>query len=516
MNDYRKNRKFEEDIPEIIKSASEKDPFKIPDGYFDSLGEKICRSVENAPPVLSEKPQSKLSYIFNNKWRAIAASIAMILIAGFTYAFIAEVVIPAINNYIDKKPEPGEVSETTFDNNNDKPDQLSILPDGDTDTITDDDEISDKRSATGLTFAEECEKSSPTQQQTTDGKAGDTDGSIYSQTPYQHTDKTTKPRISVYETISKKSFKDTTVCKGAILNFRNELHPMDHTFHWTLDGRNIATEHTNTISIRTNRLSEGTHQLSLIVRNKRNNRIVAVDNARITVVAHPVIDEPLDICSYNKANLSAGQRNPNWSYQWSTGNNTSNITVTESGKYWVKISAVEGTCYAVDTFTVNVLPKPNVNLGSDKTVCASDKIRFKIDDPDSQYEISWYPGNIKGQEFEFSNNNPGTYYVTVAVTGCNTVTDQVRVVVADCNLRIPNVFTPNGDGRNDEFVIEGLERYNKSKLIVTDRNGRVVYESDDYNNDWDGGNLPNGTYFFVLYPDGTENSYRKGTVMILR
>jgi gliding motility-associated-like protein len=61
---------------------------------------------------------------------------------------------------------------------------------------------------------------------------------------------------------------------------------------------------------------------------------------------------------------------------------------------------------------------------------------------------------------------------------------------------IPNIFTPNSDGYNDTFVIKKLP--SNSKLYIYDKNGRPVYENENYRNDWDAGNLPDGTYFFTL------------------
>ncbi|MBO4488295.1 MAG: gliding motility-associated C-terminal domain-containing protein [Bacteroidales bacterium] len=63
-------------------------------------------------------------------------------------------------------------------------------------------------------------------------------------------------------------------------------------------------------------------------------------------------------------------------------------------------------------------------------------------------------------------------------------------------LEIPNVFTPNGDGINDLFVIRGSDHCAKRQLTVRDRNGRVVYQSNLYENNWDGGDCPDGTYFY--------------------
>lgn len=66
------------------------------------------------------------------------------------------------------------------------------------------------------------------------------------------------------------------------------------------------------------------------------------------------------------------------------------------------------------------------------------------------------------------------------------------------DLFIPNVITPNGDGKNDKFMILGLAAYPNTAIMIYNRWGNMVYQSSDYKNDWDGTGLNDGTYYFVL------------------
>lgn len=66
------------------------------------------------------------------------------------------------------------------------------------------------------------------------------------------------------------------------------------------------------------------------------------------------------------------------------------------------------------------------------------------------------------------------------------------------HLPVPNVFTPNGDGINDSFYIPGLDTYAETQLSIVNRWGGTVYEKKNYQNDWTGDGLPEGTYFYVL------------------
>jgi len=63
---------------------------------------------------------------------------------------------------------------------------------------------------------------------------------------------------------------------------------------------------------------------------------------------------------------------------------------------------------------------------------------------------------------------------------------------------IPNIFTPNNDGKNDDFVIKDLESYPRSQLLIFNRWGNEVYRADNYLNNWNGSGLAEGTYYYVL------------------
>ena len=66
-------------------------------------------------------------------------------------------------------------------------------------------------------------------------------------------------------------------------------------------------------------------------------------------------------------------------------------------------------------------------------------------------------------------------------------------------ITIPNVITPNGDGYNDFLVISGIEHCDQSKLIIRNKSGNIVFQTTQYQNNWDGANLPEGTYLYQFY-----------------
>ena len=96
-----------------------------------------------------------------------------------------------------------------------------------------------------------------------------------------------------------------------------------------------------------------------------------------------------------------------------------------------------------------------------------------------------------------------------------------------CNLIIPQGFSPNNDGINENFIIRGIEKYPNAEFVIFNRWGQKVYESKSgYANDWSGENqfggaekgtkLPAGTYFYVLSLGDDENQVIKDYIYLNR
>jgi gliding motility-associated-like protein len=84
------------------------------------------------------------------------------------------------------------------------------------------------------------------------------------------------------------------------------------------------------------------------------------------------------------------------------------------------------------------------------------------------------------------------------------------------------VFTPNGDGQYEKWIVYNGTCVTKAVVDVYNRWGGLVYHSDDYHNDWNGTNkntpLPDGTYYYIIKAKLTGNSQQilKGNVNIMR
>jgi len=89
------------------------------------------------------------------------------------------------------------------------------------------------------------------------------------------------------------------------------------------------------------------------------------------------------------------------------------------------------------------------------------------------------------------------------------IEDQDIAMVQD-SLVLYNVITPNGDGQNDRLVFDFLDQFEEHEILILDQWGSKVYESLDYNNDWDGRKdgeaVPAGSYKYFLRLDGEVHS----------
>lgn len=113
----------------------------------------------------------------------------------------------------------------------------------------------------------------------------------------------------------------------------------------------------------------------------------------------------------------------------------------------------------------------------------------------------------------YSGQDAFSYTICTIIDGTSYCSTAVVVVTVSptppCTLQGYEVFTPNGDGKNEEFVIEGIDCNNndQNEIVIFNRWGNIVYKADNYganSNWWDGtfnntGNgVPDGTYFYVL------------------
>ncbi|MEN9686396.1 MAG: hypothetical protein RLZZ28_2182 [Bacteroidota bacterium] len=174
------------------------------------------------------------------------------------------------------------------------------------------------------------------------------------------------------------------------------------------------------------------------------------------------------------------------------------------------------------TVTVNALP--TVTAAASSTSVSKGltvQLLSTVGAPVSSY--SWTPAaNLSGATIanpiaRVVDNTIYTVVVTNAL-GCTATASTSVTAVEDLYVQPTNVFTPNGDGINDRFVIKNLDQYPVNKLQVFDRTGKVLYERNNYTNDWDGtvsgALLTKDTYFYVLSVKG--QIVKRGTITLVR
>ncbi len=236
------------------------------------------------------------------------------------------------------------------------------------------------------------------------------------------------------------------------------------------------------------------------------------DTIDVTINASPIVNLGPDRVSCEGSFILADTATGD--YLWSTGETTQSIEVEASGTYFLTVTNDAG-CSASDTVDISILGLPPVVFDTDTLVCLEGSVTLSVNNvPGATY--LWSTGET---ENSISVSDTGMYAVTIAYEeGCD-VSDSVRVVDCDLPMVFPNLITPNGDGKNDFWVIDNLKYHPKHKLMIFNRNGNLVYETDFYNNDWDGTlngkMLPATSYYYVLTVEGYENPY-KGSVTIIR
>ena len=205
-------------------------------------------------------------------------------------------------------------------------------------------------------------------------------------------------------------------------------------------------------------------------------------------------------CAGETVTLSVSGTNFN-SVLWSNTSQNLSISITLSGTYSVTVTS-PNDCSASDSETIVFTATPIANAGPDlyNNCLAGVQIQATA----SGGIISWSPSDELDNPAAaqpFANPAETTSYQITVTNGECVASDEVTVV-SNCNfIFVPNVFTPNGDGKNDFFdlKITGAEEF---EFTIYDRRGMSVFESTNPENRWtgrtNGQDLPEGTYFYVL------------------
>jgi len=138
----------------------------------------------------------------------------------------------------------------------------------------------------------------------------------------------------------------------------------------------------------------------------------------------------------------------------------------------------------------------------------------------NEANVVWYDAAVGGQQIPSGTAlvDGKLYYAARRDGSCESISRfAVLVRIEKCvdDFFIPNVFTPNGDGKNDAFEIVGISAFERISVTIINRWGNEVYRNENYDNSWTGRGLNDGTYYYVIvtYQNGKANTL-KGWVLI--
>ncbi|MBV6485583.1 MAG: hypothetical protein KFKLKKLM_02153 [Flavobacteriales bacterium] len=233
------------------------------------------------------------------------------------------------------------------------------------------------------------------------------------------------------------------------------------------------------------------------------------------------------VCEDNSVMLTGSTDGNVTSVQWFAlpamtliGNTNSVIVSSNVAGTICYVYTAFGACIGSDTVCVTYNPQPIANAGIDVTIVEGTSIQLGATGSGS---YTWTPSEgLSDTTISNPIANPletTTYTVTVtSPEGCTSI-DSVTVTVIP-TIRFPDGITPNGDGKNDTWVIDYIDQYPNHAVEIYNRWGELLYRSTAYKNDWNGTyngeNLPVGTYYYVIELNDGKTKPFTGPLTVLR
>jgi gliding motility-associated-like protein len=318
-----------------------------------------------------------------------------------------------------------------------------------------------------------------------------------------------------------------TQCAGTVLTFTpvpSNAGPSP-TFRWYVNNALVASSPTYTSST----LRNGDVVRVEVVPTAgfcATSLAVASVTINLTPVTLPTVVigtlTPLPACSSTAIAFavdSIGSPGPSLTYQWQVDgvsvSGATNPLFTSStlrdGQVVTLLVTTPSACGPLTATSnpvkVNIIQNVDVEAGPDKTIIEGEQVELE-GTANGTYPVIWTPT----QTLTFPANNPlrpmaaplvTTTYTLSATVG--TCTDESKVTVTVLpRVRIPNAFSPNGDGLDDTWEIDRIAEYPESRVIVFNRWGNKLFETTGYRrgNEWNGTingqPAPLGTYYYLI------------------
>jgi len=261
----------------------------------------------------------------------------------------------------------------------------------------------------------------------------------------------------------------------------------------------------------------------------------ATFTVEVLITDPPIVDLGSDelVCDGESFEIipALGGNLDNATFLWSTGDTTESIIVNQSGTFTLTVTV--GSCSISDDIVVTIADPVNVTIRDDFTTCLSQVLRDRIinetfiaNTDDTNVTFEWLVNDVPQGETSntFTINFPDTEFsrndqvvVTVIVTSADGCTGETSTVVSFFDLNqcvIPEGISPGTTiGFNDRLDLEFLSlRTGIETIFIYNRLGTLVFEQDNYVNQWegqsdDGDTLPTATYFYVIDFDGNDPIY---------
>lgn len=267
-----------------------------------------------------------------------------------------------------------------------------------------------------------------------------------------------------------------------------------NVYQWFFNGDEIIGENGNTLSAS----ESGNYYASSTNAQGCSGQSVEISIFLEGTFDFEIIEPTEPVCEGGSIVLSLPQTFS--SYSWSTGQTTNSITVTQDGGYSVQVTNSEG-CSAIDDINISFVKIPEIELISTfRSDCVNGTEVVAISEGLISWEISPFITLLDNNRILANPESSSTFNVTSTIGECESQTS-FQIIVECPTLFIPNVFTPNDDGVNDFFRIEG-QYLGDYEMIIFNRWGDEIYRSNDSNRGWNGGingyYAPDGTYNYVL------------------
>jgi gliding motility-associated-like protein len=217
------------------------------------------------------------------------------------------------------------------------------------------------------------------------------------------------------------------------------------------------------------------------------------------------------------------------SFRWSNGATTQDLVNVAAGRYSVTATDGNGCMSALDTSIAQPLSPLAFKDSIKQEDCYGYNdgfIQLAVRGGTKPYKFLWDNGSTSSQ---ITDLNAKRYGVTISDSN-NCKIDTGFVVTVRCTNQdsskkktgfVYDVITPNGDGKNDKWVITKIFDFPNNELIIYNRWGQTVYTVKPYKNQWDGtttngDELPAGAYYYLIKLNNDKNETWSGSVTVIR